>query len=169
MAAIIRPAGVEDEPVLWQMIFEAAHMADEGHTSIEAAKARPDLARYVAGWPLPGDLGVVAVDTVRIIPVGAAWVRLLTGDNRGYGWVDDATPELAMGILPGYRGQRIGTVLLTRLLEVARSTYRGVSLSVRADNKPAVRLYEQCHFRQVPGSEVTNWAGGVSYNMKVEF
>jgi ribosomal protein S18 acetylase RimI-like enzyme len=169
MSFTVRLATAEDEVVLWQALFDAAHLGDEGHTSLEVAKGRPDLAHYVADWPRPGDLGVVAVATPTAAPVGAAWVRLLTGDERGFGWVDDTIPELAIGLLPGYRGQGIGTALLTKLLELARGVYPGVSLSTRANNPPAVRLYERCGFQKVAGSEVVNWAGGVSYNMVIRF
>lgn len=165
----IRLATSTDEPILWQALFEAAHMADEGHTAIQAAKDRSDLARYVVGWPLPGDLGVIAVDPASDQPVGAAWVRLLTGDQRGYGWVDDTLPELAIGLLPGYRSNGIGTALLTELIRLTQAVHPGISLSTRATNLPAVRLYERCGFVKVLGSEVVNWTGGISYNMRLDF
>ena len=40
-------------------------------------------------------------------PIGAAWLRLLKGDERGYGHVDDETPELGMAVLPAYRGRGV--------------------------------------------------------------
>jgi len=162
----IRPATPTDEPFLWQALFEAAHMGDEGHTDIQAVKARPDLAHYIHGWMLPGDLGVVAVDGAGS-PVGAAWLRLLTQTDPGYGYVDDETPELAIGIVPAYRGQGVGKAMLTALIELAQSQYTGISLSTRATNLPAVRLYEGVGFQKLADTEVVNWAGGVSYNMKL--
>jgi ribosomal protein S18 acetylase RimI-like enzyme len=150
------------------MLFEAAHMGDEGHTAVEAAKARPDLAHYVDGWPRPGDLGVIAI-TAGNGSIGAAWVRLLTGADPGYGYVDDQTPELAIGVHPAYRGLGVGTAMLLRLIDLAKLTYPGISLSTRAANTPAVRLYERMGFQKVAGSEVTNWAGGLSYTMKLDF
>lgn len=162
----VRPAVPSDEPLLWQMLFEAAHMGEEGHTSIRAVQERPDLAHYVAGWLRPGDLGVVA-ETAQGEPMGAAWVRLLTADDPGYGYVDDATPELAIGVVPTHRSVGVGTAMLTRLLELAKAHYSAISLSTRATNLPAVRLYERMGFQKVPGSDVINWTGGQSYNMKV--
>ena len=169
MAVVVLLATEADEAVLWQALFDAAHLGDDGHTSVEAAQNRADLTHYVAGWPRSGDLGVIAVDSQTNAPLGAAWVRLLTGDERGFGWVEDTIPELAIGLLPGYRGQGIGTAMLTRLLEAAKGVYPGVSLSTRANNPPAVRLYERCGFQKVAGSEVVNWTGGVSYNMVIRF
>jgi hypothetical protein len=43
----IRPATKEDEPFLGKMLYEAAHMAEEGESSIQAVMKHPDLARYV--------------------------------------------------------------------------------------------------------------------------
>jgi ribosomal protein S18 acetylase RimI-like enzyme len=163
----VRPAIQEDEPVLWQMLFEAAHLGDEGHTSVQIAKDRSDLAHYVAGWIRPGDLGVVAeIDHTE--PIGAAWVRLLKADDPGYGYVDDATPELAIGVHRDYRGSGVGTAMLARLIDMAKEHYPALSLSTRAANAPAVRLYKRMGFKKVSGSEVTNWAGGLSYNMKLD-
>jgi ribosomal protein S18 acetylase RimI-like enzyme len=116
----------------------------------------------------PGDLGVIA-ETERNEPIGAAWVRLLKAHDPGYGYVDDETPELAIGVYPSYRGSGVGTAMLARLIDMAKEHYPAVSLSTRATNVPAVRLYERMGFKKVAGSEVTNWAGGMSYNMKVDF
>jgi ribosomal protein S18 acetylase RimI-like enzyme len=40
----------------------------------------------------------------------------------------------------------------------------GLNLSVRTEN-PAHRLYERLGFRDIPGSAVTNRAGGMSIGM----
>jgi ribosomal protein S18 acetylase RimI-like enzyme len=88
------------------------------------------------------------------MPVGAAWLRLLTGDGRGYGHVDDSIPELSIAILPEYRGQGAGSALLDRLLSLARRRFPGVSLSVSPGN-PARHLYERAGFKLVKESEDT--------------
>lgn len=109
---------------------------------------RPELARYVKAWGRGGDMGLVAVEVRSGEPIGAAWLRLLRGDERGYGYVDDETPELGMAVLPGHRGRGVGSDLLGHLLRSAAGLYRSVSLSVSADN-PAVRLYERAGFERV--------------------
>jgi ribosomal-protein-alanine N-acetyltransferase len=45
-------------------------------------------------------------------PIGAAWLRLWSKDEQGYGFVDVHTPELSMAVRPEFRGQGIGTLLL---------------------------------------------------------
>lgn len=80
-------------------------------------------------------------------PVGAVWVRLMIGENKGYGFVDDATPELSIAVLPEYRGQGVGTQLLTHLFG-SECGVSSTSLSVSLEN-PAVRLYERFGFTVV--------------------
>jgi len=108
--------------------------------------AWPELARYFEGWGRPGDLGVIADGEV-----GAAWVRLFTKNDHGYGFVGPHVPELAIGVTRGARGRGVGTALLKDLL----SRVGPVSLSVETDN-PAVRLYERFGFVRV-GYVGTSW------------
>lgn len=103
-----------------------------------------------------GDLGFVAVDLSSHELVGAAWLRLLGGGEKGYGFVGDGIPELGMAVLPEYRGRGVGAALLGRLLGAASAVYASVSLSVSCDN-PAVRLYERVGFQRagISGTSVT--------------
>ncbi|MEH2237814.1 GNAT family N-acetyltransferase [Nostoc sp.] len=128
----------------------------------------PDLAKYVKNWGRKDDSGFVAILESSNQPVGAAWLRLLTGENKGYGYVDDRTPELAIAILPQHRNKGIGTQLLTHLLGATKTSYPSVSLSIRATN-PALSLYKQLGFEVVPGSETINRVGGISFKMKIDF
>lgn len=81
--------------------------------------------------------------------MGAAWLRFFTGSDPGYGFVDDTTPEVSMGIRSQLRGRGIGTRLLDALLAQARQTgLETLSLSVERDN-PARRLYERTGFLTV--------------------
>jgi ribosomal protein S18 acetylase RimI-like enzyme len=167
----VRPAVPADEPFLWSMLFEASHAAAEGLAGPDALRAVPELARYVEGWGLPTDLGTVAeVPTAdgQVTGIGAAWVRLLTGHQAGYGHVDDETPELAIAVAPGRRAGGLGTRLLDGVLDAARGRYPGVCLSVRGGN-PARRLYERVGFRAVEGSEVLNRVQGSSITMVIRF
>src|SRR5262249_48531336 len=72
----------------------------------------PDLARYVRHWGQEQDLGAVALHPTQGKPIGAAWLRLWDGAERGYGFLDAQTPELSMAVRPAYRGQGVGTRLL---------------------------------------------------------
>jgi ribosomal protein S18 acetylase RimI-like enzyme len=156
----VRLARAEDAPFLLTMLFHAAQAHDVPGARPEHLLANPALARYVVGFGRPGDLGVVA--EAERGPVGAAWLRLLTGDDRGYGWVDDDTPELSIAVAPDFVGRGLGTHMLRELLDHARGRYPKISLSVRRDN-PARRLYLRLGF--APIEEVTNRVGGRSETM----
>jgi ribosomal protein S18 acetylase RimI-like enzyme len=110
----------------------------------------PDLARYVRGWGREHDLGIVALHPTQAEPLGAAWLRLWTPDDRGFGYCDAETPELSMAVMPAHRGQGVGSRLLEHLLRAADERHPAVSLSVSADN-PALRLYRRFGFVVVGG------------------
>jgi GNAT superfamily N-acetyltransferase len=109
---------------------------------------------------------VVVIDVASGLAVGAAWFRLLTGEERGYGYIDDRTPELAIATEPEHRGSGAGTLLLDHLLRVALERFETVCLSCRMQN-PARRLYERMGFELVAGSEKPNRVGGTSGVMKL--
>lgn len=153
----VRALTAKDESIVWEMLQYASH-----ELSLESVQKQPYLARYAAGWGRAGDSGCVATKDIALI--GAAWLRLWLEDDKGFGYVSNEIPELAMAVLPDFRGQGIGTQLLTQVLEGAKRCFPAVSLNVRGDNG-VVRLYERAGFVKVPGSEMINRAGGVSFNM----
>jgi ribosomal protein S18 acetylase RimI-like enzyme len=168
MDYLIRPLIQEDEAFLWQMLYEAAYLVEEGNLTVQDAMNHPDLAKYVKDWGLKDDSGFVAILKSSNQPVGAVWLRLLTGENKGYGYVDDQIPELAIAILPQYRNKGIGTQLLTHLLAAAKTSYPSISLSTRATN-PAVGLYKRFGWKVLADSQTTNRVGSVSFKMKIDF
>ena len=105
------------------------------------------VGRYVDRWGRPGDTALVLIERFR--PVGAAWCRLFTAAEPGYGFVDAETPELTIAVVPSCRGRGYGAELLSALLERARADgFRQVSLSVEPDN-PAIALYRRHGFETV--------------------
>lgn len=144
----IRPADFSDEPFLWEMLYQSLYVGEGGEPFPRDVLTHPDVARYVEGWGRAGDLGFVAVASGGRELIGAAWCRLPDGDDKGFAYVDDETPELAVAVLSVYRGRGVGTILLKRLLGAAEESFRAVSLSVSPDN-PAARLYERLGFETV--------------------
>ena len=145
-AITIRPLTLADEPFLWEMLYQALYVPPGRPPFPRATLDEPDISRYVQGWGRADDAGYAAQDGEQ--PIGAAWLRLLIGDNRGYGYVDETTPELSIAVLPGYRDQGIGSALLTHLLDYAASRYSALCLSVVAQSR-AVRLYRSFGFEVV--------------------
>ncbi|MFO7170095.1 MAG: GNAT family N-acetyltransferase [Chloroflexota bacterium] len=165
MQVAVRGAEAQDEPFLWEMLFEAAHMAEDGATSAESARRDPFLARYVAGWGQPGDVGVIAAEPESGRPVGAAWARLLEAVPGAASEEDASLPEVAVAVVPELRGRGVGAQLLAALLDAARPFYGALALSVRADN-PARRLYERAGFAAV--RTIVNRVGGTSLMMRAD-
>ena len=165
MNPIIRMATQDDEPFLWEMLYFAAHMDEDGEVSSEAAKQNPDLVKYVNGWGRETDIGCIALEPHSNQPIGAAWIRLLIANEKTTSYVDDITPELAIAVLPEYLGGGVGTLLLQHLLEAAKQRYPRVVLSVRATN-PAKRLYERMGFVVI--GEIANRVGTPSSYMVVQ-
>uniref|UniRef100_B8HKM9 GCN5-related N-acetyltransferase n=1 Tax=Cyanothece sp. (strain PCC 7425 / ATCC 29141) TaxID=395961 RepID=B8HKM9_CYAP4 len=161
LAVPMRALLPEDEAVVWEMLRYAAH-----ESSLQTVQDQPALAQYAQGWGRTGDLGFVALCDQQ--PIGAAWLRLWREGERGFGWLADSIPELAMAVLPEYRGKGIGTELLVQVLAAAKQVYPAVSLSVREDN-PAINLYQRAGFVKVAGSEVINRTGGISFKMLCRF
>jgi len=106
----------------------------------------PEIYVYIKNFNTNnhGDCGVVAGIDEKII--GMAWTRIIPA----YGHIDDDTPELAISVLPDYRGQNIGAGMMNNLFEFLRERgFKRTSLSVQQNN-PAVRFYKRL------GYEVTD-------------
>ena len=140
---MIRGAGPQDVPFLRDMLRHAYYWRVESVTD----SGEPPVQRYVERWGRPGDTALIAIQDFQ--RVGAAWYRLFKGDNPGYGFIDEATPELSIAIVPSRRGSGLGSELLDALLERARADgYHAISLSVE-QGSPAIGLYERHGFSQV--------------------
>jgi ribosomal protein S18 acetylase RimI-like enzyme len=144
----VRPAGSADVGFLKTMLYEAAAWnPDWPRERTIAALADPMLERYHRDWGRPGDAGVIA--DLDGEPVGAAWYRLFTPAEPGYGFVDERTPELGIAVVPLHRRKGIGWTLLRALMVQAREDgFRSLSLSVAVHNRSRM-MYERAGFHKV--------------------
>jgi ribosomal protein S18 acetylase RimI-like enzyme len=139
---MIRPGTPQDARFLRDMLRHAYYWR-----SPEESEGGVHAMNYVENWGRAGDAALIAID--QGFPVGAAWYRLFKQNRRGYGFVDEETPELSIAVVPSRRGAGVGGELMKGLLALARTEgYRAVSLSVAKDS-PAVALYERYGFVRV--------------------
>jgi ribosomal protein S18 acetylase RimI-like enzyme len=148
---VFRLSAHADPAFLAEMLYEAVNWRDDGaeeRPALDTVLSVPENVRYVTEWGRPGDVALYALDR-RDEPVGAAWLRLFTAAEPGYGYVADDIPELAIAVYPEFRGQRVGTLLLGSVIARAeRDRTRAISLSVNRDN-PVRHLYARYGFEVV--------------------
>jgi GNAT superfamily N-acetyltransferase len=143
VALVIRRGGPQDARFLRDMLRHALYWRDRVPGSL--------TSRYVRSWGRPEDTAVIALEGG--FAVGAAWYRLFSAEEPGYGFVDESTPELAIAVVPSKRGHGIGEKLLTSLMDRARAAgYESLSLSVEPEN-PSRKLYERHGFEVVDRGE----------------
>jgi GNAT superfamily N-acetyltransferase len=143
MEYLIRPLKPDDEPILWEMVYQGLSSQGDKPPPPREIVERPEFARYVEGWGRSGDTGFVAQNKSDGSLLGAVWLRkpIEEGNNGN-------TPfELAFVVKPGHRGHGIGTALLTQLV---RANPERSTISIRlVAGKPVLKLYERFGFKVV--------------------
>ena len=150
----IRELEPADADFLGAMLYEAVYWdPNKERLPAEFVLAHPRLTIFHEGWGRAGDTGLVAEEDGR--PVGVVWYRLFTEAEHGQGFVDEATPELAISVADGHRGKGIGGALMEAIHDRARADgFERISLSVDADN-PAKRLYSRLGYAEYePGDDL---------------
>ena len=140
MDYVIRQLTKEDEPILWEMLYQGLSSPDKEQLPPREIIYRPEFARYVEGWGRAGDTGFVAHSEKDGALLGAVWLRKPINKP-------DAPPELALAVKPEHRRHGIGAALLTQLVR-ANPGQSTISLSFVA-GKPVLRLYERFGFKVV--------------------
>jgi GNAT superfamily N-acetyltransferase len=129
-----RRATAQDADFLADMLLAAVNWSPEWKPrTLRRVLADPRTAHYIAGWPRPGDLGVVAEADGE--PVGAAWLRFFPASDPGYGFTAADVPELTIGVTAGWRGRGVGRSLLRAVgSAAAQAGIARISLSVERKN-----------------------------------
>jgi GNAT superfamily N-acetyltransferase len=142
----LRKVGPEESPLIFRFLTIAARM-DESGEPIQKALDGQELSIYWKRWGREGDL-----------PDCCAWARRFSRQEPGHRFVAEDILEIAIGTISTFRGQGIGTAVLTSLLDECRNKCKGISVSVRK-HSPAVRLYSRFGFLRVENSEHRNRGG----------
>jgi len=157
MKIVIRKIEKTEYSVLEDFLYNAIYIPEGEQWPNREIIYDPEIYIYVKNFGLDTDCGVVAECDGAII--GAAWTRIIPA----YGHLDENTPELAISILPEYRNQGIGAMLMNRLFDLLRERgYKRTSLSVQQNN-PAVRFYKRLGY--IVTDEKIDHAGHEDYIM----
>jgi len=140
MDYVIHPLVAEDEPILWEMLYQGLSSLHKKEQPSRDLVHRPEFSRYVEGWGRAGDTGFVAHNKKDGSLLGAVWLRRPIDKTH-------APPELALAVKPEHRRHGIGAALLTQLVR-ANPDQSAISLSFVA-GKPVLRLYERFGFKVV--------------------
>ncbi len=144
---LIRNLDPLEYPFLREMFYAALHVREGDPPFPKSIIDTPELAKYIANWGRADDIALVATQAGQL--VGAVWCRLLKVAEKGYGYIDDSTPELSLAIQPDFRNKGLGTQLMEKAFEALKSKgFTQVSLSVDQDNQ-AVNLYYRLGFELV--------------------
>lgn len=141
---IIRELHENERELLKNFLYEAIFVPEGTEPPPREIISRPELRIYYEDFGSgPADNCLLAEEDGHA--VGAAWTRLM----KDYGYVDDDTPSFAIALYREYRGQGIGTRLMTEMLALLRRQgYKRASLAVQKKNY-AVKLYRSVGFKTV--------------------
>lgn len=148
MKYLIRAMKPSEYGILEDFLYEAIFQPDESNLAPRTILEKPELQVYIQGFgDYETDDCLCAVVNEKI--VGAVWVRNI----KGYGSIDETTPEFAISLYKEYRGHGIGTDLMKQMLQrLKEKNYPKVSLAVQKKNY-AVNMYLTVGFRIIAETE----------------
>lgn len=138
------------------MLYESIYIPENVKNKEELLNS-PSIKKYYEEWGRKGDTALIAIDENNQA-VGAVWYRLFDESNKGYGYVDNRTPELGIAVTKEARGLGIGTLLMKQIMKQAlEDGYKSLSLSVDPENTSAFYIYRQLGFidYNVSGTSIT--------------
>ncbi|HCO66678.1 MAG TPA: GNAT family N-acetyltransferase [Dysgonomonas sp.] len=148
MEYIIRPINENEYYILEDMLYEAIYQPDENNLIPRDVIKLPEVHSYINNFGNKKDDYCLVADYDGKI-IGAVWVRILSDDIKGYGNIDDETPEFAISLYKQYRNHGIDTKLMSVMIEYLRNNgYKQTSLNVKKENY-AVRLYKKMGFEVI--------------------
>ena len=142
---IIREIKPDEKGKLEEMLYEAIYQPDEKNLIPKEVIYEPEVNVYIKDFGEKKDDYCLVADHHGII-VGAVWVRILSEKIKGFGNIDDKTPEFAISLCKEYRSQGIGTRLMAEMIQyLQQKGYEQASLNVKKENY-AVKLYQNHGF-----------------------
>ena len=148
----IRTLLPQEYPLMEEFMYESIHQPDPQNPYPKEVIYYPQVKIYWDNWGQErDDYCLVALVENRV--AGAVWIRTFKGELKGFGYVDEQTPEVAIGLYEAYRNQGIGTQMMHQIINhMKEKGFRQVSLSITKGN-PAIRLYERLGFKTINENE----------------
>lgn len=148
----IRPIKKIELPVLEDILYEAVFQPEGEKVLPRDIIYNPEIWVYIDKFSeKPDDYCLVAEKSNEI--VGAVWIRILNDTIKGYGNIDDQTPEFGIAVFEKYRRQGVSKNLMLSMLKyMKKKGYKQASLSVNKKNY-AVRLYLNIGFEIIRENE----------------
>lgn len=140
----IRLIDKPDIHILEKFLYNAIYIPNGSTPLDKSIIYNKNIYNYIEGVGKDDDIVLGCEYNNKIVAL--SWSRMLNGEVKGYGNIDDETPEIAISVLKGYRNKGIGTSLLKEHLKVLKkNNYKRVSLSVNKENY-ALDLYKKLGF-----------------------
>lgn len=147
MEYIIREMRQSEYPLLDDFLYEAIFQRDETNLLPKAIIEKPELQVYIKNFGKEKDDYCLCAEVDDKI-VGAVWIRNI----KGYGSIDDITPEFAISLYKDFRGYGMGTTMIKEMLGyLKKAGYSKTSLAVQKDNY-ALKMYLSVGFQIVDES-----------------
>ena len=132
---------------LSEMLYEAIFIPSGEKKLPKEIIEEPELNNYIKDFGRKHDYCLVAKLENELI--GAIWIRQFSLNNKGYGFVNEETPELSMALKPDFRGKGIGKIMLKEMLtKLVELKLKQVSLSVDKRNY-AYEMYKKNAFIEI--------------------
>lgn len=139
----IRTIKKEEVGILSEFLYEAIFQRGDSNLLSRDIINKPELRVYIDNFGEEDDNCLVAECDGKI--VGAVWTRII----KGYGSIDDSTPEFAISLYKDYRGNGIGMNMMLEMIELLKEKrYQQASLAVQKDNY-ALKMYKKVGFKIV--------------------
>ncbi|MDU1890589.1 MAG: GNAT family N-acetyltransferase [Dysgonomonas sp.] len=148
----IRPIKKDELHILENLLYEAIFQSENSASLPFEIIYSPDIYVYIEDWgKSKNDLCLIGEIDGKI--VGGVWTRILAGEVKGYGNIDNTTPEFAISLFKEFRKKGYGTLLMAEMINLLKQkSYKRVSLSVNKENY-AARMYKNLGFEVIKENE----------------
>ena len=118
MKYLIRELKEDEYHLLKEFTYQAIFLRDENTFVPRTVLDHPKLKVFYEDFGKPDDACLVVEVDNKI--VGAVWTRILSGEVKGFGNIDEHTPEFGISLFKEYRNKGLGTKLMHSMLELLK-------------------------------------------------